>query len=38
MAKRARDAKTGLFIPLSEAKRRPSTTVVETVKKQRPKS
>lgn len=26
-----RDAKTGEFIPVSEAKRRPSTTVVETI-------
>lgn len=31
-----RDAKTGLFIPVKDAIRRPSTTVVETVKK--PKS
>jgi len=28
-----RDAKTGQFIPVSEAKKRPSTTVVETIKK-----
>jgi len=28
-----RDAKNGQFIPVSEAKRRPSTTVVETIKK-----
>ncbi len=28
-----RDAKTGEFIPVSEAKRRPSTTTVETIKK-----
>ena len=28
-----RDAKTGRFIPVDEAKRRPSTTVVETIKK-----
>ena len=27
-----RDAKTGHFIPVSEARRRPSTTVVETIK------
>ena len=27
-----RDAKTGRFIPVKEAKRRPSTTVVETIK------
>ena len=30
-----RDAKTGEFIPVEEAKRRPSTTVVETVRKPR---
>jgi hypothetical protein len=29
---RGRDAKTGQFIPVEEAKRRPSTTVVETFK------
>lgn len=29
----ARDAVTGQFVPMSEAKRRPKTTVVETVKK-----
>jgi hypothetical protein len=28
-----RDAKTGRFIPVEEAKRRPSTTVVETTRK-----
>jgi hypothetical protein len=28
----ARDAATGRFIPLAEARRRPETTVVETVK------
>jgi len=28
-----RDAKTGQFITVKEAKRRPSTTVVETIKK-----
>ncbi|KCZ66136.1 hypothetical protein L53_02100 [Hyphomonas sp. L-53-1-40] len=28
-----RDAKTGEFIPVKEAKRRPNTTVVETIKK-----
>ena len=28
-----RDARTGQFIPVKEAKRRPSTTVVETIKK-----
>jgi hypothetical protein len=27
-----RDAKTGEFIPVKEAKSRPSTTVVETIK------
>ncbi len=27
-----RDAKTGEFIPVKEAERRPSTTVVETIK------
>ena len=31
-SKRARDAKTGRFIPLSVAQRRPATTVVETIK------
>lgn len=28
-----RDARTGQFIPVDQAKRRPSTTVVETIKK-----
>jgi len=28
-----RDAKSGEFIPLKEAERRPKTTVVETIKK-----
>ncbi len=28
-----RDAKTGKFIPVNDAKRRPTTTVVETIKK-----
>ncbi|MEA5452947.1 hypothetical protein VB780_30530 [Leptolyngbya sp. CCNP1308] len=28
-----RDAKTGQFIPVAEAKKRPNTTVIETVKK-----
>jgi len=28
-----RDAKTGEFIPVKEAQRRPNTTVVETIKK-----
>ncbi|MFN8140091.1 MAG: hypothetical protein U0R49_09875 [Fimbriimonadales bacterium] len=27
-----RDAKTGKYIPMEEAKKRPATTVVETVK------
>jgi len=31
-SKRGRDAKTGEFIPIKEAKRRPSTTVIETIK------
>lgn len=30
---RGRDAKTGQFIPVKEAKRRPTTTVVERVPK-----
>lgn len=40
MAKIGRDAKTGLFIPVSEAKKHPNTTVVETIKKspQKPKN
>ena len=29
-----RDAKTGEFIPVKEAERRPNTTVVETIKPQ----
>ena len=29
---KGRDAKTGRFIPIKEAERRPSTTVVEKVK------
>jgi len=37
MAKKAtkigRDARTGKFIPVKEAIRRPSTTVVETIKR-----
>ena len=33
--KAARDARTGRFIPLREAKRRPSTTVVETIRPRR---
>lgn len=28
-----RDAKTGKFIPVPEAKKRPKTTVIETIKK-----
>ena len=28
-----RDAKTGRFIPVEEARRKPSTTVVETIRK-----
>jgi len=39
--KAGRDAKTGQFISIPEAKRRPSTTVIETIKrgpvKKRPK-
>jgi hypothetical protein len=31
--KRGRDSVNGRFIPLEEAKRRPSETVIETVKK-----
>jgi len=27
-----RDAKTGRFVPVKEAQRRPATTVVETIK------
>ena len=30
-----RDAKTGQFIPVKEAKRRKGTTVVETIKKKK---
>jgi len=36
-SKAGRDARTGQFIPISEAKRRPSTTVVETIKRPAPK-
>ena len=32
-----RDAKTGRFIPVKEAERRPSTTVVETIKRKKGK-
>ena len=28
-----RDARTGKFIPVKDAKKRPATTVVETIKK-----
>ena len=35
--KRGRDAKNGQFIPLTEAKRRKSTAIVETVKKKKRK-
>lgn len=31
-SKRGRDAKTGQFIPIKKAKRRPSTTVIEKIK------
>jgi hypothetical protein len=30
-----RDAKSGQFIPVKEAQKRPNTTVVETIKKKR---
>ncbi len=33
-----RDARNGQFITVEEAKRRPSTTIVETIKKNKPKS
>jgi hypothetical protein len=36
VSKAGRDARTGQFIPISEAKRRPSTTVVETIKRPAP--
>ncbi|MEM7048404.1 MAG: hypothetical protein AAF604_02045 [Acidobacteriota bacterium] len=32
-----RDAKSGKFIPVREAKKRPSTTVVETIKRPKKK-
>lgn len=32
-----RDAKTGKFIPVKEAERRPSTTVVETIRRRKGK-
>lgn len=31
--KAVRDARTGRFVPKGEAKRRPSTTVTETIKR-----
>lgn len=31
-SKRGRDAKTGQFITIKEAEKRPSTTVIETIK------
>lgn len=31
-SKRGRDAKTGRFISIKEANKRPSTTIIETVK------
>ena len=30
-----RDAKTGQFIPVKQAKKRPATTIVQTIKKKR---
>jgi len=35
--RKGRDAKTGRFIPIKVAERRPSTTVIEKVKVGRPK-
>ena len=32
-----RDAKTGRFIPVEEAKKKPSTTVVETINRKKGK-
>ena len=32
-----RDAKTGKFIPIKEAQRKPDTTVVETIKRRKGK-
>lgn len=32
-----RDAKTGEFIPVNEAKKKPNTTVIETIKIKSPK-
>ena len=37
-AKVGRDARTGEFIPVKEAQRRPNTTVVETIKHTTPRS
>jgi hypothetical protein len=34
-SKRGRDAGTGQFIPVKEAEKRPKTTVVETIKKEK---
>jgi len=31
-SKRGRDAKTGQFVPIKVAEKRPSTTVIETIK------
>lgn len=31
-SKRVRDAKTGQFVPMNEATKRPGTTVTETIK------
>ena len=33
-----RDAGTGKFIPIKEAEKRPKTTVIETIKKDKKKS
>lgn len=33
-----RDAKTGLFIPVKVAQNRPAMTVVETIKRPKPKA
>ncbi len=35
---RGRDASTGKFIPISKAKKRPKTTVVETIKRTKKKT
>lgn len=34
--KRGRDARDGRFIPVREAEKRPSTTVIETIKPPKP--